>query len=235
MSRLAVYLMEWGAQNDPRRRSAFGVYASLSAAKYAANAYSKHNFLRAPVWVDTYNGGAFGNADKAPMWSITKQEVKGKARVEAPEGIDMAKTFDWAMPPFEREALASWLQAYNGYSILLDTALSTPRLSDFGVTWDAGQRRLKYQTRSAEVPVHTRQYFERALHDAQGRGELAAGVWMGVWMIDVAAALLSLAGIEHDPTAMLTPRSLRYKTIITMLKGEGDSRDAEDIVGEIRG
>lgn len=234
MPRDTVFLVTRSSKGVGLQGVIFGVYVSRDAARYAVDQYVKHNFDRAVTWVDHYAGTGYG-VDEWGTWSILKQEVKGKARVEAPTEETVARTYEWVMSPFERTALASWLSAYDGYSILLDTALSTPRLSDFGVTWDAAQRRLKYGARSVEVPTHSRAHFVVELQKARGRGKILDGVWYGVWMIDVACALLSLAGVEHDPTAGLTPRSLRYKTIINILKGEGDSRDAEDIVGEIRG
>jgi hypothetical protein len=144
------------------------------------------------------------------------------------------KAFEWFMSPLERIALADWLARYNGYAIIEHSALK--QLAPFGILWDRTRSRLLYDAgrRSAEVQVHSKMYFQAALNHA-GKGTLADGDWHAVWALDVASALLSLAGIEHDPTTGIPSRAARFDTIVRVLRPEGEVRLADGFVGEIRG
>lgn len=140
---------------------------------------------------------------------------------------------DWYMNPMERSLLAEWLAQYAGHMILNADVLST--LDNFGIKWNPGTRRLTYMRESAEVMVYSPAYFNQVLMKAGGRGHVSEGNWLGVWALDVASAILSLALGTPDPTVALIAKSNRYKTIVTLLRPEGDVIEPSGMVGEIRG
>lgn len=145
------------------------------------------------------------------------------------------KFFEWYMSPLERTKLADWLARFNGHVILEQSALKT--LSALGVQWDRTRMRLLYgaSKRSAYVPVQPKSFFAALLTTEGGKGNLAEGNWEGVWALDVAIAILSLAGIEHEPTAGVPSKAQRYDVIVNLLRPEGLVQDADGTVGEIRG
>lgn len=141
---------------------------------------------------------------------------------------------EWVMSPIERAQLATWLGKYKAEEIMVDTALE--QLRGFGVLYDWGRSRLSFGNRSVEINRHSREYFQRILGSSEsgGRGYLTPGPWMGIWMLDIAVALLNLAGAEQDPTGALPTKRMRYKVVVDLLRGEGDFVDANDIGGEVR-
>lgn len=140
---------------------------------------------------------------------------------------------EWYMGPMERLLIAEWLSQFNGHAILNVDILNT--LDSFGLKWSPQQRRLTYMSESAEIPVHGSAYFMDELKKANGRGELVHGNWLGVWALDVASAIFSLALGAADPTKPLIARANRYKMIVTMLRPEGDVKEISGLLGEIRG
>lgn len=140
---------------------------------------------------------------------------------------------EWYMGPMERLFVAEWLEQFNGHAILNVDILNT--LDPFGLKWAAQQRRLSYMSEGVEIPVHSAAYFTDELKKASGRGELVVGNWLGVWALDVASAILSLALGAPDPTQPLTTRANRYKLIVGMLRPDGPVKEASGLVGEIRG
>jgi hypothetical protein len=137
------------------------------------------------------------------------------------------------MGPMERMFVAEWLDQFNGHAILNVDVLNS--LEPFGLKWAATQRRLTYMSESAEIQVHGAAYFSGELKKANGRGQLTPGNWLGVWAIDVASAIFSLALGAPDPTTPLTVRSNRYQMIVSMLRPEGQVKEASGLLGEIHG
>jgi hypothetical protein len=141
------------------------------------------------------------------------------------------KEQDWYMTPMERLMLADWLDQFNGHAILNVDVL--PSLEPFGLKWWG--RRLSYMSESVEIQVHQSAYFQEELKKAGGRGSLTTGNWLGVWALDVASAVLSLALAGPDPTTGLHARSTRYRMIVTMLRPETPVTEVSGLLGEIRG
>jgi hypothetical protein len=143
---------------------------------------------------------------------------------------------NWLMSPMERITLFAWLSRFKAEEIMVDAALD--QLKPFGITYDPVRGRLVWGNRSVELPLHARDYFARILSAGEGggrgRGFLTKGMWVGVFMLDVAVALLNLAGIEHDPTLALPTKSARYDVICTLFRDAGEVMDANDIAGEVR-
>src|SRR5689334_3766461 len=111
-------------------------------------------------------------------------------------------TTEWYMGPMERMFVAEWLDQFNGHAVLNVDVLNT--LDAFGLKWASQQRRLTYMSEGVEIPVHSAAYFIDELKKANGRGELIGGSWLGVWALDVASAIFSLALGAADPTKPLT-------------------------------
>jgi hypothetical protein len=140
---------------------------------------------------------------------------------------------EWYMNPMERLMLSGWLNQYNGHMILNADVLS--ELEVYGLKWSREGRRLSYMAESVTVPVYTPAYFNKELEKASGRGTLLDGNWLGVWALDVASAILTLALGQNDPTTALHARANRYNMIVTMLRPEAPVQEASGMVGEIRG
>jgi len=140
---------------------------------------------------------------------------------------------DWYMNPMERLMLAEWLNKYTGHMILDVVVLNT--LDVYGLKWNPHTRRLSYMSESAEVPVYTPAHFRAELQKAQGRGDVSDGNWFGVWALDVASAILSLALAQSDPTKALSAKINRYKMIVTLLRPETPVTEVSGLLGEIRG
>lgn len=140
---------------------------------------------------------------------------------------------EWYMGPMERMFVAEWLDQFNGHAILSVDTLNS--LEPFGLKWQQGQRRLTYMSESVEVPVHSSAYFIEELKKANGRGELVHGNWLGVWALDVASAILSLALGAPDPITHFPNRGNRYRMIMTLLRPPYESKDVSGLLGEIRG
>ena len=145
----------------------------------------------------------------------------------------MKETTEWYMGTMERMFVAEWLDQFNGHAILSVDVLNS--LEPFGLKWAAQQRRLSYMSESVEISVHGSAYFTEELKKANGRGELVHGNWLGVWAIDVASAIFTLALGSADPTTSLIARGNRYKMIVSMLRPEGQVKEASGLLGEIRG
>lgn len=139
---------------------------------------------------------------------------------------------NWYMNPMERLMLTEWLSQFNGHVILNMDIL--PSLDLYGLKWNYVTKRLSYMSQSAEIVTYSPQYFHDVLHAHGGRGHVDLEFPAGVWALDVASAILTIAGLSPDPTVAIPSRKVRYSTILSLLRPIGDVKEASGLVGEIR-
>ncbi len=115
-----------------------------------------------------------------------------------------------------RQALAQWLDRYQGHEIILDSVLD--QLGEFGVRYSHVEARLYDGTRTVPLDVMSYEQLRAKFSEAPGvRAQFTPGTWQGVATLDLARALCQLAQLG-DPALVLRGTLTRYRAYVTTLR-----------------